>query len=60
MDHFLGLYPRLGWFAPLVLGRGGGESTPMDANGGGRCGWALTDLSRVDVCWVTVFLRRGR
>ena len=22
MDHFLGLYPRLVWFAPLVLGRG--------------------------------------
>ncbi len=20
MDHFLGLYPRLVWFAPLVLG----------------------------------------
>ena len=25
MDHFLGLYPRLVWFAPLVLGRGGGR-----------------------------------
>ena len=29
MDHFLGLYPRLVWFAPLVLGKGNSISGPV-------------------------------
>ena len=35
MPHFVGLYPRLVWFAPLVLGRGENcEWTRMNTNGG--------------------------
>ena len=40
MDHFLGLYPRLVWFAPLVLGRGDGVCVGVNrfvARGMCRC-----------------------
>ena len=37
MSQFLGLYPRLDWFAPLVLGKGmNREWTRMHANGAGE------------------------
>ena len=42
-----GAVPQAGIVRTVGAGEGeNGESTPLDANGAGRCGWGLTDFPR--------------